>query len=213
MARQLADRARVLEAGAAQHRGWKVAFTTPQSQAAAGVDRPVIGWLSSATELPDGATLDVAGWHRPTAEAELALHVGDDGGIAAVGAAIEIVDLDRPLDQVEEVIAGSIFHRAYVLGAADPERRGGRVDGVRIRALLDGSEVAAEADPCSVIGELPDVLAGVSAELDRHGLSLAPGDVILAGSAIPLQPVEAGQRLRVEAEGLGALELTLAAGA
>jgi 2-keto-4-pentenoate hydratase len=209
MARQLSTRARAIEDGAG-HRGWKVAFTTPQSRTSAGVDRSVVGWLSSTTELPDGATVNVEGWSRPTIEAELAIHVGPDGEIAAVGAAIEVVDLDLPLDQLEDVVAGSIFHRGYVLGEPDLARRGGQVDGVRIRAFVDGVEVAAQDDPTSVIGALPGVLAAVSAELGHHGLSLVPGDVILAGSAIPLQPMTAGQSLRVETDGLGALELAFA---
>jgi 2-keto-4-pentenoate hydratase len=209
MAHQLAARAAQLRAGAT-HRGWKVAFTTPQSRAAAGVDRSVVGYLTEATELPDGATVPIGGWTRPTIEAELAIHVGEDTTIAAVGAAIEVVDIDLPLDRIEDVVAGGIFHRHYVLGDPDPARSGGDVGGVRIRALLDDELAAAEDDPCSVIGELPEVVVKLAEELERHGERLRAGDVILAGSAIPLQPVVVGQRLRVEAEGLGKLTLSFA---
>jgi 2-keto-4-pentenoate hydratase len=201
MARQLAARAAALDAGAT-HRGWKVAFATPASREAAGVDRSLVAFLTDATERPSGAEIAIADWSRPTIEAELAVHVGDDLAVGVLAAAIEAVDLDRPLDRTEDVLAGAIFHRHYVLGAPRP------VADVRIRALVDGKLVASEDDPWSVIGTPPQIVATVADELARHGERLLPGDLILGGSTIPLQPVTPGQHLRVEADGLGALELT-----
>jgi 2-oxopent-4-enoate/cis-2-oxohex-4-enoate hydratase len=201
MSRQLA------RASGTAIRGWKVAFSTPAAQQAAGVDQPLVAWLSAATELPSGATVDTTGWTKPTAEAELAIHVGPDATIAAVGAAIEVVDLDRPTSDVEEVLAAGAFHRYYVLG---PAREGADVSDVGITGALDDATYNAEPDPQAVIGALPDVLAFVAAEVARHGAVLHPGDVILAGSALPLQPVAAGQRLDVDAGPLGALALTFA---
>jgi 2-keto-4-pentenoate hydratase len=207
MRRQLAARDAALAAGAAR-RGWKVAFATPQSRVAAGVDRSVVGFLTDATELPDGAAVVVEGWTKPTIEAELAIHVGDDLGIAAVSAAIEVVDPDLPVDQTEDVLAGDVFHRHYVLTPPDAGRGGGDVADVRIRAFVDGELVAAQDDPCSVVGLLPDIVATVAAELARHGEQLRPGDLILGGSTTGMHPVAAGQRLRVEADGLGELEIS-----
>jgi 2-keto-4-pentenoate hydratase len=204
MARQFAARATALDAGAA-HRGWKVAFATPASRAAAGVDRSVVGFLTDASELPDGAEIPIADWTRPTIEAELAVHVGDDLTAAAVAVAIEVVDLDLPLDQTEDVLAGGVFHRHYVLG--EP-RQGDDASDVHIRALVDDELVASEDDPASVIGTPPEIVATVADELRRHGEELRPGDLIMGGSTIPLQPVSPGERLRVEADGLGVLGLT-----
>lgn len=206
MKRQLAARDAALAAGAAR-RGWKVAFATPQSQVAAGVDRSVVGFLTDATEVSDGAQVALDGWTNPTVEAELAIHVGDDLGVAAVSAAIEIVDPDLPIDQTEDVLAGDVFHRHYVLTPPDAGRRGGDVADVRIRALVEGELVGAHDDPCSVVGLLPDIVAKVAAELARHGEQLQPGDVILGGSTTGMHSVRPGQRLRVEADGLGALEV------
>ena len=36
--------------------------------------------------------------------------------MARLGVALEVVDFDRPLDNVEEVIAADIFHRAVAFG-------------------------------------------------------------------------------------------------
>lgn len=204
MARQLAARAAALEAGAA-HRGWKVAFATPPSRAAAAVDRSVVGFLTDATELASGAEIAIGDWTRPTIEAELAIHVGDELEVAAVAVAIEVVDLDLPVDATEDVLAGAVFHRHYVIG--EP-RSGDDVADVHIRALVDDELVAAQDDPCSVIGTLPEIVTTVADELHRHGEQLRPGDLIMGGSTIPLHPVSPGRRLRVEADGLGTLELT-----
>jgi 2-keto-4-pentenoate hydratase len=204
MARQLAARAAALEAGAA-HRGWKVAFATPASREAAGVDRSLVAFLTDATELPSGAEIAIADWSRPTIEAELAVHVGEDLAVAAVAAAIEVVDLDLPLDHTEDVVAGAIFHRHYVLGAPRP---GADVADVRIRARVDDELVASQDDPCSVVGTPSEIIATVADELARHGERLQPGDLILGGSTIPLQAVAPSQHLRVEADGLGTVALT-----
>lgn len=220
MSRQLARRDAAVAVGATV-RGWKVAFSTPAAQQGAGVAQPLVGWLADASALPSGATVDTTGWARPTAEAELAIHVGADvapGGtlaeaaaaIAAVGAAIEVVDLDRPASDVEDVAADGLFHRHYVLGAPDPARAGGDARGVAISGALDGEPYGAQPDPTAIIGALPQVARFVADELGRHGETLRAGAVILAGSALPLQPVAAGQRLDVDAGPLGTLTLTFA---
>lgn len=206
MARQLARREEAV-AGGATHRGWKVAFPTPAAQQNAGVAQPLLAFLTDATLLESGATIDLAGWAKPTAEAELAVHVGPDGGVAAVGAAIEVVDLDRPPSAVEDVTADGLFHRHYVLG---PARAGADVADVTVTGALDGTTYATEPHPTSVIGTPAAVARFAAAELERHGARLAEGDVILAGSALPLQPVAPGQELTVDAGPLGTLTLHFA---
>jgi 2-oxopent-4-enoate/cis-2-oxohex-4-enoate hydratase len=216
MARQLATRDAAVADGV-RVRGWKVAFPTATAQAAAGVDQPLVAWIGDGSEVPSGATIDVGSWARPTVEAELAVYLATDviaGGslpdaaaaIGAVGAAIEVVDLDRSPDEVEDVIAEGLFHRSYVLGAVvDETRAGGDAAGVGIAASLDGDVYGSEDFPTSVIGTLDRVTRFVADELGRHGEILRAGEVILAGSAVPLQPVVPGQQLLVDAGPLGSL--------
>jgi 2-keto-4-pentenoate hydratase len=218
MQRQLHARTQALAAGAA-HRGWKVGLSTPASQAAAGMTQPVLGFLTDATELGDGAEVTIGGWTRPTVEAELAILLASDvagqadeperrSAIGAVAVAIEVVDVTVPLDQLESLLAADIFHRHFLVGPWSPGRAGGDVDGVGIEAWLDGALIATTEDPCSVIGELPDVVGFVADELAAVGLRLTAGDTIMAGSAIPLTPVQPGQRLRVRGSTLGELTLS-----
>jgi 2-keto-4-pentenoate hydratase len=205
-------------AGGAGHRGWKVGLTTPASRAAAGIEQSLLGFLTDATQLAPDSSVALAGWERPMIEAELAIEIATElpadpdlataaAGIAAVGPAIEVVALDRPLSDVAELLAGDIFHRGFVLGSRSARYAGGGIDGVEIAAWLDDELAASERDPASVIGTLPEVVAFVARELSQAGLALHAGDVIMAGSVIPLTPVRPGQHLRVETSGLGELGL------
>src|SRR5262245_55682769 len=97
--------------------GWKTGINAPAVQRALGIDDVVLGHLPSATTLLPGATHSLAGGTRVGMEAEVALHVGTDlpGGatpdaaraaVAGLGAAIELVDIDRPFDDLEAIVAG-----------------------------------------------------------------------------------------------------------
>jgi len=220
MERQRAAR-EALIAGGANHRGWKVGLTTPLARAAAGIDSSVVGFLTDRTELTSGAEVAIADWTKPMIEAELAIEICADidpeadvpsaqTAIGGLAVAIEIVDLTVPMAQVEELLAIDIFHRHFVVGPQSNARAGGDATGITVQAWLDGESVAMEEDPCAVIGAPTDTVRLVARELAQIGLSLSSGDVILAGSTIPMTADSPGQRLRVEATTLGALDLTFA---
>ena len=57
----------------------------------------------------------------PAVEVELAARVGDDGVIAGLGPALELVDLDISFDDIEPVLAGNVCHRHVVFGAEVPD--------------------------------------------------------------------------------------------
>ena len=68
------QRARV--AAGAGRLGWKAAFGSPSGQAALGLDRPLVGFLSQDRRLAPGSTASVQGWVKPMFEAEIAVHLG-----------------------------------------------------------------------------------------------------------------------------------------
>jgi 2-keto-4-pentenoate hydratase len=218
MARQSAERARRLRAGAT-HRGWKVAFTTATARAAAGVEHSVVGYLTDRTELASGAAVELSHWTRPMIEAELAVRLSAPiepdaelaqarAAIGAVAVAIEVVDVSIPLHELEEVLAGDVFHRHFLLGPWSHDLAGGDIADVAVQAWLDDQLAAAESAPMTVIGDPPAVLVAVAGELAGQDLGLEAGDVVMLGSVIALTPVSRGQRLRVAASGLGQLELS-----
>ncbi|MBA2505893.1 MAG: hypothetical protein H0V29_08100 [Thermoleophilaceae bacterium] len=85
--------------------GWKIGFNIPAAQEHFGLDGPVVGYLA-----PPGP-VEAAIW-----EYEIAAWIGTDGGIAALGPAIELVTIDPSKERLEEIMAGNIHHRGVILG-------------------------------------------------------------------------------------------------
>ncbi len=200
MRAQLSRREAELDAGAGPL-GWKIGINVPAVQERLGISEPVVGYMTTASPREPDEPVDVSSWTAPMLEPEVAIRVGDDGGVAALAPAIELVDIDLPFDDIEAILAGNIFHRAVVLGAEVP---GGAAAG-GCRVVVDGAETAAAPVECDVEGTVDFVaefLAG-------HGASLAPGEVIIAGSLTTPVAVTPGSRIEVEVGELGSVAATL----
>jgi 2-keto-4-pentenoate hydratase len=201
MERQLELRRELLDDGA-RPIGWKLGLGTPAAMEKLGTAAPLVGFLTDRGVLDPGATCAVGGWGKPMAEPEVAIHVATDvpGGvdradaadaIAALGAAFELVDLGDASD-VEEVLAGDIFHRHVVLGPADASA------GASLRAeiRLGDADPKPVEDPYALTGEPATVVAHVATHLAAFGETLRAGEVIIAGSIVPALAVAPGDRLR-----------------
>src|SRR6185369_8612900 len=138
MRAQMALRQKLLDGGARQI-GWKVGLGAPAMQVKCGLTAPIVGFLLDRAELASGATVSLAGWQKPVAEAEIAAYMGRDlpagasreevrRAIAAIGPAIELADVDCAMDEVETVLSGNIFQRHVILGPRDAMRGGARLD-------------------------------------------------------------------------------------
>ena len=126
MERQLELRRRTLDAGA-RPIGWKLGLGTPAAMEQHGTSAPLVGFLTDRGLCEPGGEVAIGAWGKPAAEPEVAVHVASDvpaGGdrdavaaaIAGLGIAIELVDLGG--GEVEEILAGDIFHRHVLLGPA-----------------------------------------------------------------------------------------------
>ena len=196
--------------------GWKVGFGAPAALAALGLDRPIVGFLTRDRLLPSGSPVSVAGWTKPVLEAEVAAHLAADLGpgaspaeaLAAVGGwsvAIELADVTFAPTDVEEILAGNIYHRWVLLGPVVPSLP----SPLSFSVSRDGEELAATADPEALTGELGFVLASVADALAASGVGLAAGDVVITGSVVPPVPVAGGGSWRVGADGLGEVAVRL----
>jgi 2-keto-4-pentenoate hydratase len=197
-------RARRLAAGE-RPIGWKLGFGAPAALERLGTSAPLVGFLTDRSLLEPGATVSVAGWGMPVLEPELAIHVGDDLGIGALGPAIELADLDASLVDPEAILAGNIFHRAVVLGAG----RHASLAELSPRVERNGAEVAVPADPQELTGELGALLRHVRELLPRYGEELRPGDAIIAGSIVPPLQIVPGDRIRYAVAPADSLELAI----
>jgi 2-keto-4-pentenoate hydratase len=204
---QLARRDEMLASGA-ERLGWKLAFGAPAAAARWGIRGPAVGFLTDATLLAPGSTRSTADLETPALEFEIAVRVavGASGPApAGVGLAYELADLERKSEDLEEVVAGDLYHRGVVLGELDhdPSEVG------TVRVSRDGEEIASTDDPATAVG---GTVTEFVAYVDRYlafGEELRDGDVIITGSVVPLVPCADGGRFEIDGGALGSLSLTL----
>ena len=198
--------------------GWKLGFGSAAAFEKLGTDRPLVGFLTDAGLLADGARVPVGGWAAPVLEAEIAVHLAQDVGggasaeevraaIGGLSAAIELADLDPPPADPETILAGNIFHRHFVLGPVDRQRT--TAEGIVGRVERDGEEAARTDTPEALTGELVDVLRLTADTLAAAGERLRAGEVVITGSVVAPLAVAAGQRVTAELHPLGSLTVEL----
>lgn len=180
--------------------GWKMALNAAPIMEALGLEEPALGWLSRGRVASGEHSL--ADSTQPAVEPELLLEAGDGGTVARMGVALEVVDFDSALEDVEEVIAGDVFHRAVALGELRPA-----VDPGEAVFTLGGEERAriSEFEPPA------QTLAFVAGFLERLGERLAPGDLVIAGALAPAAPVVAGDLAELAVIGAGSVSLRFGA--
>jgi 2-keto-4-pentenoate hydratase len=207
MEKLLARRAELL-AGGATPIGWKLAFGTAAAMEKLGTTGPLVGFLTDATLLADGAEISVAGWTAPKLEPEIAIHLGAGGeGVVGISPAIELADADLPPTETETVLAGDIYHRAVVLNrAAAPSPL---PHPIAARIERDSEEYATTADAEVEVGQIEDLAAWTVDYLSHFGVETAAGEVIISGSVVPLLDISPGQELRHTIEGVGSLSVRI----
>lgn len=220
MREQLASRQARLRAGE-RPLGWKVGFGSPGALERLSLDRPLVGFLTDAGLLNDGADVPLAGWTAPTLEAEIAVRLGADvpgdasraavrAAVGGIAPAIELADVHPPPADVARILAGNIFHRHVVLGDFDSTRRD--ATGVTGRVLRNGLEIAATAEPAALTGDLLEVVRSAAKALAACGEALRAGEVVITGAVVPPIRVAPGERFRFELPPLGTLELAFTHG-
>lgn len=195
LARQNLSRQELVEGGATRV-GWKTGLTAEPVKKALGISGGLTGFITTETELPDRAEIDVADWTNPVLEPELAVRIGADIGadttpelassfIEAIAPAIEVADVDLPFESPEEILAANIFHRGVVLGDFRSGSLTELVDGLELSLGVGGEILFDHVDPFAVVGDIGSVVAHVARLLAETGEVLSAGDVLITGSAVP----------------------------
>ena len=175
--------------------GWKAGFGAPPWRERFRTDGPLVGFMTEATLLDDGAEVDISGWARPVAEPEIAAYLGSDlapgsgpagarAAISAIGPAIELADIDPPPEAVHEILVGNIFHRGVVLGPSDPGRAGADLTGLEARVRVDRREQARTDRLEELAGGVIEVVSSLRSA-GGPGRDDEAGDVVICGSVVP----------------------------
>jgi 2-keto-4-pentenoate hydratase len=203
MTEQLAKRRARIAAGETPL-GWKVGFGAPAMMEKFRITAPLVGFLMQPALVQSGASASLAGWVKPVAEPEIAVHIGRDlpgGGdraaaaaaIAALGPAIELADADLAFEDPEAILKGNIFQRHVILGERDASRAGGSTAGLTARVFRRETQVAQTNDPEAATGKIVDIVRHVADLLAAFGERLSAGDIIIAGSVVPPLLLEADE--------------------
>jgi 2-keto-4-pentenoate hydratase len=186
-------RRREILAQGAEPIGWKVGFNVPEIQRKLGIDAPLAGFLTTDS-LIEGEWDE----YPVVVESEVAVEIGDDGrSIVALLPALEIADPPELDLEIEQILAGNIFHRAVAFGprVETTEPGPGRI-------LVNGEEQH------SVQPEgLEQMVAAVAARLEAAGEELRAGDRIITGVLAPPHKASEGDTVRLELDAVGSVEL------
>lgn len=184
--------------------GWKIGLNVPAVQEKLGLERSVVGHLTTATLVGADGSHSLAGADNPKVEPEIAIVMGPDGQIASLAPALEVVDLDPSQDDAGEIVAHNIFHRAVAIGSSGDATS---AEGVEAALIVNG-ETAESADAGAF--DLPAIVALVDETLRAAGESLDAGDRIIAGSLTTPADVSHGDRAAVDLGPIGRLEIAFA---
>jgi 2-keto-4-pentenoate hydratase len=181
--------------------GWKVGFGAPAQLKQFNISGPLVGFLTQNARVTPGDTVSLAGWTKPVAEPEVAVHIGRDvaagatphaaaAAIAGISPAIELADLHEPPTDPERILSHDIYQRHVVINGSTPARAGGAADGLTCRIMRRGAEFARTTDPQANTGRWIDIVSHVANVLAAFGERLRAGEVIITGSVVPPVAIE-----------------------
>jgi 2-keto-4-pentenoate hydratase len=205
--------------------GRKIALTTDTMRRMVGLDDSIAGTLLARQVVRAPARVRAADYGRLIVEFEIAVELGEGlprrgapydrekvaQAVGAVMPAFELAD-DRNADygglarQVLVMVADNAWNEGAVLGEPVQDWRGIDLAALRGVASIDG-QVVGEGRGGDVMGHPFEALAWVANNLAARGSGLRKGDVVITGSLITSKFPAAGERLRFELEGLGAIDL------
>jgi len=182
--------------------GYKLGFGTEAAMRNLGTDAPLVGHLVTANRLESGAVVDISNWGNPKLEPEIVARAGEQGEITAIGAAIELVDLDMSISDPQAILEANIFQRHVLLG---PVSEGADPAEAKLTVLVDGEEVATADDVTAATGDLDGLVKHVAKTLKAAGAELQRGDMVICGSIVPALDIAPGATVEVRLPPLGSL--------
>ncbi|MEM8594780.1 MAG: fumarylacetoacetate hydrolase family protein [Pseudomonadota bacterium] len=197
--------------------GKKIGVTSPVVQEMLGVHQPDFGFLTDQMVYENDATIKISdGLIQPRAEGEIAFLLSKDlngPGITeqdvldateCIMPCFEIVD-SRIQDwniKIQDTVADNASCGVYTLGDSKGDPRDFDLPNLAMK-VFKNDELISEGLGSAVQGNPLTAVAWLANTLGEFGISLDEGDTILSGSLVPLENVVAGDRFRLEIEGLG----------
>lgn len=197
--------------------GKKIGVTSQTVQRMMNVHQPDFGFLTDAMISATGAPMEISSrLIAPRAEGEIAFILKRDlNGPGITNADVirsteyvmpcfEIVD-SRIRDwkiKIQDTIADNASSGLFVLGdhALSPRK----IDLTTCGMVVErNGEIISTGAGAAALGSPVNCVTWLANTLGAFGIPLKAGEVILSGSLVPLQPVEAGDYMNLTVGGLG----------
>lgn len=199
--------------------GYKVAFTTAESQKAFGTNEPVYGTLFEDMRFGSGATIPAGSLSAPKVEGEIVLELGTDltgdldppavrKAIAAVYPALEIPDspISGKLTAID-MAAANASAAGYVLGNRHPIGADFDLAAISLTMKHNGTTVSSGLSSVCM-GDPLNVLVWLARKLAGSGIPMHAGQIVFAGSLIPIISAAPGDSFEAVVDGLGTVGIT-----
>lgn len=197
---------RALDELAGPRIGWKLASTSPQGQAAIGIDHPLIGVLYARQLAPSSSAIPV-----PTmgvAEGEFAFRIRGDlalpdapftrdavlAHVASVHPGLEVPDVrigDYPRVRAPELVADFMGAGRYALGEAMPDLDPATLPGVEVVVRRNGVDEA-RGTGADILGDPCEALVWLANQIAARGETIADGDLVTTGACAFVVDVQPG---------------------
>jgi 2-oxopent-4-enoate/cis-2-oxohex-4-enoate hydratase len=197
--------------------GKKIGVTSKPVQEMLGVFQPDFGFLTDAMVFEDGADISIAEHLiQPRAEGEIAFRLKADlqgPGVSeadvlkateSIMPCFEIVDsrIDDWKIKIQDTVADNASCGVYVLGRNEVDPRDFDLPRLHM-TIWKNDEFNSEGLGSAVQGNPLTAVAWLANTLGEFNIPFKAGEVILSGSLAPLIPVVAGDKMRLEIDGIG----------
>lgn len=199
--------------------GKKIGVTSDAVQSMLGVYEPDFGFLTDKMAFGAGK-INIGNLIQPRAEAEIAFRLAKDlqgpgvtqedvlDATEGVMACFEIVD-SRVRDwqiKIQDTVADNASCGVYALSDFSKCPRELDLAACKVTVTKNG-EFLSEGYGSAVQGSPLQSIAWLANTFGEVGVSLKAGEVILSGSLVPLEPIVVGDKMSMELDGLGSLEV------
>ena len=197
--------------------GKKIGLTSKAVQNMLGVGQPDFGYLTDKMAFSQGEEMPISDrLMQPKAEGEIAFILKKDlmgPGITAADVlaatdcvlpCFEVVDsrVENWQIKIQDTVADNASCGLFVLGdrAVDPRKVDLATCGMVVEK--NGSIISTGAG-AAALGSPVNCVTWLANTLGQFGIPLKAGEVILSGSLVPLEPVQAGDFMSVSIGGIG----------
>jgi 2-oxo-3-hexenedioate decarboxylase/2-keto-4-pentenoate hydratase len=206
--------------------GHKIGCTTQVMREKLGIEEPCAGQIHAKRLVNNGGIWNVAGRIKPSVECEIAVRLGRDlppvaghytadsvrAAVAACMASIELCDdryTDRVAVGVPTLIADDFYNVGCALGGEMRDWQAIDLAAIGGAMSLNGRETG-RGRGSDIMGHPLAALAWLANLKASEGHPLKAGTFITLGSIVSSQRVAPGDRVKIEIEKLGAIEITVA---